>query len=242
MKLAVFNGSPRGKGSNTTVLLDNFLDGYMTNDGNSYELGYLANEKEADKNIELFKEADRVLIAFPLYFDSMPANVKTFIESLAPLCLRSGNPGIGFIIQSGFPEPDHSKYVESYLEKLARRLGCIYSGTIIRGAFETIRVPFMIDNIFHKIFIAGGKITNMGRVGHFFNTKKLYKKIFRLGMTFGKTGEFDKKIVQQLAKPEKLSRFGSCLFRFVGKHLYWNILLKRNNAYDKRFDTPYADQ
>ena len=32
MKLTVFNGSPRGKKSNTTILLEHFLKGFMETD------------------------------------------------------------------------------------------------------------------------------------------------------------------------------------------------------------------
>jgi len=54
----------------------------------------------------------------------MPGIVKVFIESLEPLCSREGNPDVGFIVQSGFPEAIHSRYVEKYLEKPSLRLGC----------------------------------------------------------------------------------------------------------------------
>ena len=123
MKLAVFNGSPRGKDSNTKVLLEHFINGFMKTDGNTYEVAYLIRVKDRGSFINLFQEAEQVLLAFPLYDDAMPAIVKTFIESLEPLCRREGNPDIGFIVQSGFPEAIHSRYVERYLAKLAARLG-----------------------------------------------------------------------------------------------------------------------
>ena len=138
MRLTVFNGSPRGKGSNTKFLLEHFLNGFMTTDGNSYEMVYLNRLKDSDKFIKFFQEAEQVLLAFPLYTDAMPAMVKTFIESLEPLCGREGNPDIGFIVQSGFPEAIHSRYIERYLEKLAIRLGCRYIGTVIKGGVEGI--------------------------------------------------------------------------------------------------------
>ena len=80
MKLAVFNGSPRGKDSNTKVLLTHFINGFMSTDENSYELSYLVHSKEHRRDIEFFRGDDHAIIAFPLYFDSMPTNVKAFIE------------------------------------------------------------------------------------------------------------------------------------------------------------------
>ena len=215
MKLTVFNGSPRGKSSNTKILLEHFINGFMTTDGNTYEMVYLNRVKDRDNFIKLFQEAEQVLLAFPLYADSMPAMVKTFIESLEPLCGREGNLDIGFMVQSGFPEPIHSRYVERYLEKLAVRLGCGYKGTIIKGGVEGIRAsPAWMH-------------------------KKLFKSFYELGKTFGETGEFNKQIMLKLAQPERLSRFRFWVFRLAGHNLYWNPMLKKNKAFEKRFAKPY---
>ncbi|MEA2076292.1 MAG: NAD(P)H-dependent oxidoreductase [Euryarchaeota archaeon] len=223
MKLTVFNGSPRGKGSNTKILLEHFINGFMTTDGNTYELAYLNRVKESDDFIKLFRDAEQVLLAFPLYTDAMPAIVKTFIELLEPLCDKEGNPDIGFIVQSGFPEAIHSRYVERYLEKLAGRLGCRYKGTVIRGMGEIIR---------------GEAI---GAVPGWMN-KKLYKSFYELGKSFGKTGEFNEQIVRKLAKPERLTKFNFWVFKLlydITSIIYWNKMLKENNAFEKRFDKPY---
>ncbi len=237
MKLAVFNGSPRGKDSNTKVLLTNFINGFMSIDGNSYKLLYLVHSKEQGRDIEFFRGCDLAIIAFPLYFDSMPANVKTFIEKLEPLSHRSDNPAIGFIVQSGFPEPEHSQYVERYLKKFAERMGCEYKGTVIRGAYEAIRIPPLLDKMLHKFIIAMGKTFNKGGIT---DIKRLNEKFYELGAAFGKTGELNKDIIYQLAQPEKLSKIDFWLYKLVGERLYWNNMLKINNAFDNRFDRPYV--
>lgn len=216
MKLTVFNGSPRGKGSNTKVLLEHFINGFMTTDENAYELAYLNRVKDRDNFMKLFQEAEQVLLAFPLYNYAMPAMVKTFIESLEPFCGREGNPDIGFVVQSGLPEAIHSCDLERYLEKLAERLGCRYKGTVIKGGVEGIQ----------------GQPSLM--------TRKLFKSFYELGKTFGKTGEFNKQIVLKLAQPERLTKFQFWVFKFLGHNLYWNPMLKKNNAFEKRFAKPYA--
>jgi hypothetical protein len=214
MKLTVFNGSPRGKGSNTKILLEHFINGFMTTDGNTYELAYLNLVKDTDNFIKLFGEAEQVLLAFPLYTDAMPAIVKTFIESLEQLCGSDGNPDIGFIVQGGLPEANHSRYVERYLEKLAAHLGCRYKGTVIRGGVEGIRAqPAWI-------------------------TRKLFNSFYELGKSFGETGEFNKQIVLKLTQGERLTKFQFLIFKLFG-HNYWNYMLKKNNAFEKRFDKPY---
>ena len=240
MKLAVFNGSPRGKDSNTKVLLTHFINGFMSTDENSYELSYLVHSKEHRRDIEFFRGADHAIIAFPLYFDSMPTNVKAFIESLEPLSHRSDSPAIGFIVQSGFPEPEHSRYVERYLKKFAERMGCEYKGTVIRGAYEAIRIPPRLDKMLHKFIIAMGKTFNKGGMGGVTDIKRLNEKFYELGAAFGKTGELNKDIIYQLTQPEKLSKIDFWLYKLVGERLYWNNMLKKNNAFDNRFDRPYV--
>ncbi len=222
MRLTVFNGSPRGKESTTTILLKHFLDGFMATEGNAHELVYLNHVKDSEKFIKLFRETEQVLLAFPLYDDVMPAIVKFFIESLDPFCGRADNPSIGFLVQSGFAEANHSRYVERYLEKLARRLSCQYLGIVIKGNANRIE-------------------EQPGWM-----TKKIFKSFHELGRTFGKTGEFDKQIMLKLAKPEKFPAFHLWIFRLMLKtpliNLNWNKKLKENNAFEKRYNKPYVDE
>ncbi len=219
MRLLVFNGSPRGKGSNTRVLLEHFLNGFMETPGNTHEIVYLNRVKKQNEFVKLFREADHVLLAFPLYTDAMPATVKTFIESLQPLCGLNKNKTIGFIVQSGFGEAIHSRYVERYLQKLATRLGCRYTGTIVRGGGEGIKEmpPIM--------------------------TRGLFTSFHELGSIFGETGIFDESVMRRLTKGERYSPLAKLLLTvmtaFGLTDSYWNRQLKKNGAYEKRYDRPY---
>jgi hypothetical protein len=242
MKLTVFNGSPRGKKSNTGLLLDQFLEGFVGSEGNVYELHYLQRVREQDRFLEAFRQADCVLLAYPLYVDAMPGLVKEFIETLGPLAAagpRRGDgghpdgghpdggrwhgtrrPALGFLVQSGFPEACHSRPVERYNRKLAERLGCRYFGTIVKGGVEGIQVkpPWM--------------------------TRRLYERFYDLGETFGRSGELDPMMLRQLARPERLSLPMRLLYRLLDltgvSGSYWNWMLKKNGAYDQRFARPYA--
>ncbi len=221
MRLTVFNGSPRGKTSNSKVLLDHFLNGFLETEGNSHELLYLNRVKSQDEFVQAFRQAETVLMAFPLYTDAMPAVVKLFIESLAPLRGGKDSPPVGFIIHSGFSEPAHSRYLERYLEKLARRLGSRYLGTIVRGGSEGIQLmpPMM--------------------------TGKLFRTLRELGHVYGSTGAFDAALVHSLAKSERFSWRGRLLLNVMAKlgitDAYWNSQLKKNGAFERRFAQPYAD-
>ena len=219
MKLTVFNGSPRVKKSNTALLLEHFLKGFMEKESNSYELVYMAN-KDVEKLVEMFKDASNVMLAFPLYTDCMPGIVKSFIDNLKPLCGKQGNPSVGFVVQGGFPEAYHSRFVERYLKKLAKRLNCQYMGCVVKGGIETIRIIPQ------------------------FMTKKIFNYFYELGKIYGKSGKFDEELLKKLADPEHLSVVRRLFFRFARltgiANVYWNRQLKKNNAFEKRFDKPYT--
>ena len=219
MRLAAYDGSPKGERGNSNFLLRHFLDGVMETPGHSYELAHLSKVKEQERFVELFTGADAVILAFPLYTDMMPGIVKAFFESLEPLCGREGNPPIGFIIQSGFPESVHMRALESYLEKLSRRLGCRYLGTVLRGGVEGMRTQ--------PAFVIRG----------------LLSSIRELGRGLGRTGELDQELIRRIGKRERLSPLRLLFTRTIGswmaKKAFWDRRMKENNAYERRLARPY---
>lgn len=84
MKRLFVNGSPRGKESNSRLILSWIAEG-MARAGVSegIETVDLARTRELYVQRAAFLAADEVVMAMPLYTDSMPALVKRFIDSLA---------------------------------------------------------------------------------------------------------------------------------------------------------------
>lgn len=219
MNLAIFNGSPRNKKSNSKILMEKFLEGFFKVSTTEVSTYFLANTKYLDEHVKAFKDAETVLIIFPLYTDCMPGIVKEFIEHISEQEALSGKR-VGFIVQSGFPEAIQSVYVERYLKKLAERQKWDYLGTVIKGGVEGIQImPHMM-------------------------TKKLFLSFTELGSHFAKTGEFSQKIIDELKKPYKLSAGRILFIKFGGllglTNFYWNSNLKKNNAFENRFAKPYA--
>ena len=222
MKLIIFNGSPRGKKSNTEILTGHFIRGFTApgeNQENKVNIAYLVHVNKIAEHVNRFAEAQRVILAFPLYTDAMPGIVKYFLDRLEPLCGKKKDFEMGFIVQSGFPEAHHSRFLEKYLERLTARLGGRYLGTVVKGGVEGIQIkpPYL--------------------------TKKLFRAFYRLGYHFGQTGTFHPGVVQALAKPEHLPGFTRFLYKLLAvtgiMHFYWNSQLKENHAYDQRFNKPY---
>ncbi len=215
--LTLFNGSPRGRKGNTVLFLREIAAGF----GWPSETHHLVRLNDTDKMASAFAEAECVILGFPLYTDSMPAIVKRFIEALEPLKERGKNPPIGFVVQSGFPEGLHSRYVERYLEKLAERLGSPYLGTIIKGNGEATRVmpPKM--------------------------NAKLFTNLQTLGAGLVAEGRFDPAILGKIAHPERFPAILGPVFKLFVRlpiaHSYFDNMLKQNGAYERRFARPFLD-
>ncbi len=223
MKLTVFNGSPRGRTSNTGILLKHFLLGWEETPGNSVEIFFLNTESDRQSARVAFGKAAAgsgklVLLAFPLYTDAMPGIVKEFIEMLAEYKGRPGNPAIAFMIHSGFGEGSHTKYLPLYLEKLCRRLGSEYLGTIRKGGTEGIRTQ--------PAFLSG----------------PIFALLKELGTGFGKTLKLDEALLKTLAGRDRAKHLELYLTERLAEHLFWNPQLKKNNAFETRLARPYLSK
>lgn len=221
MRYCLINGSPRGKRGNTEILLRQVAAGIESASDAQIDWFYLKDANTHADALRAFTSADVVLIGFPLYTDAMPGMVKAFIEMLAPCVGRVDNPTLAFLVQSGFPEAHHSRFVERYLEKLARRLNASYAGTIVKGGCEGVRL----------------KPDEMNA--------KLFSSLKVLGSDLVKDGKFDRNRLKRLAKPERIPRILTPLIwialKLPGVQAYWDYLLKQNGAYEKRFARPFKE-
>ncbi|MCK5242982.1 NAD(P)H-dependent oxidoreductase [bacterium] len=220
MRLICFNGSPRGIHSNTRLILNYFNAGLRKGGYAEAEFYYLNRENCRDKNIKLLQAGTHIIIALPLYVDSMPSKVKRFFEDMAPLRGKLKDKHIGFIVQSGFPEPLHSRYIEKYLKRLAGRLGCHYIGTAVRGGVESVRgIPQPLIKV------------------------QLYYEFMRLGRALAKDStQFSPKALKRLAVFEKMSGLRKWamvpFWIWVTRYFHWGLFLIKNKAWKKRHAQP----
>jgi NAD(P)H-dependent FMN reductase len=222
MKLVFINGSPRGKSSNTALLLDRFLSGFQSVDKEiRVDYFYLKKKGQAEQAVQALNQADIAIIAFPLYTDAMPGIVKELFEVLHPDSFRNTRLKLGFIVQSGFPESHHSTFVERYLVKLARRMGIDYLGTMIKGGVEGIQIQPRWMTRYLDLF-------------------------YEQGQYLALEWEFSREIIQKLKNPDRMRGFRLLLFRLLRKaglsNYYWNMQLKKNNAFEHRYAKPYTNQ
>ena len=219
MQLAIFNGSPRGKKSNTKVLLDQFLKGFNSHGLNTVSTNYLLQQKHIKEYAQRFKDADIVFIAFPLYVFTVPGIVKMFIEEIGDF--DGSGKKILFLIQSGFPEASQSDAVKKQMEFLSERWKMNNLGIIIKPGAEGTRLMPEIMN------------------------RKLFKQMNSFGKQLAQNGKLKEADLNKIATPYKLSKSKIMLLELLKKigltNIYWNINLKKNNAFEQRFDAPYLD-
>ncbi|MDD5167211.1 MAG: NAD(P)H-dependent oxidoreductase [Syntrophales bacterium] len=218
MQLTFINGSPKGTKSNTGKLMDHFIRGFLETPGNACSVEYLAkNRNNLQALAQAFSKSEYVIIGFPLYVDSMPGSVKEFFEALLPYMGKNGNPALGFVVQCGFPETFQNRFVEKYCEKFARRMGCRYLGSILKGGCEGLDVQPA------------------------FLTDKYYYCFHALGQEFGKAGDvFDHALLSKLARPEHLTPENLAqVIPFINQGL-WDAQMEQNGVLDHSFDRPFA--
>lgn len=215
MKLAIINGSPRGKNSNS-----NIISSWITqniSDKCEIKKVYVTDKKNSESNITSIGDCDYILVIFPLYTDTMPGITKLFFENMEKQKTLFVNKPVLFVIHSGFPEMIHSRSLERYCKNFASLMQMNYVQCIILGGSEIISyVPANFNakkaKAFSKIgdsIIAGKKITTEATI-----------------------------IPGNKEHLGKLSMLISRLFPAM-TDAFWNSQLKKKDAYKNRFDQPY---
>lgn len=219
-RLTFFNGSPRGAKGGTELMVSHFIRGFESVPGRTTQVYHLNRIHDREIFQAAYGEAESVLLGFPLYVDAMPGQVKAFIESLEVYRGRTNNPPMAFLVQSGFPEALHSRYVERYLEKLAARMGAPYAGTLLRGGVE-------------GILSAPEKVTG-----------PIFENLYQLGRGFAETGALDPARLQALVMVEKFPWYTIPVFKLLQltglANSGFDQMLKANGVYEQRYARPYT--
>lgn len=208
MKLLAYSGSPRGKTSNTIQMLNQFSEGFASIPGNHAETFHVHLKTRTLESLNKIGEADLILLAFPIYFHSMPGQVKEFMEAV-PNCCNSGQ-AIVFLMQCGFPDTAQCLPMQRYVDKWAKRKGYRVYGTIVKGFGPSLEaMPART------------------------NTKWL-NQIFSLGQNAGTGQPFPERILNELSAPATFSPVMLLFMRILAKlgifDLYSKKRLRKNKV------------
>ncbi|BBB32623.1 iron-sulfur flavoprotein [Thermotomaculum hydrothermale] len=216
MKITVFNGSPRKFTGNTHRIVKAFLKG-CEKAGAKIENIFLASKKinhcmgcfhcwtktpgkciqrdEMDQLIPKFMSSDIVVLATPLYTDSVSSILKKFFERLLPIVKPhfervNGEtkhipryekyPDFVFISNCGYPEYSQFQVLEHFSERLAREL----NAKLLLKIFRTQGELLSADHILLKPIIY-----------------KFLKSVEKAGYQLVKNGHVEKKIIESWEKP-----------------------------------------
>lgn len=225
MNYLLINASPRGKDSNSNLLLSKLKEGLLRGgaDESAVEIITLRPMLKEQGWRPHIEKAGCIVICFPLYADSVPGILKKFIEDLGQNAPEGEAPlkgkTLGWISQCGFPDSVHLDFVEKYLEKTTRRLGAESAGIIKKAGVEGVRImpPSM--------------------------TKGLFQNLQAFGEDLAVRGYFDRGRAEKLSEPRLFSPAKRMMIRFFSligiTNFYWNKNLKENGAYEIRFAKPY---
>ncbi len=108
-----------------------------------------------------------------------------------------------------------------YLELITKRLGVSFDGTIIKGGVEGIQMKPEKAN------------------------KRLFDQMEQIGRTYAVKGIMDLSLKKEYEKSEYLSKGTQILYSIVSltglTNFYWDLNLRKNGAYKKRFAKPYTE-
>jgi len=137
-------GSPRGKTSNSSMLL-RYISERLQREGVETEDLWIHHSIKSDEGISKLlnrmNETDLIILSAPLYVDCLPAAV---IKALQIIQKRTGNEkrtkeqGFFVIVNSGFPEAHHSDVAISIYERFAGEMGYKWLGGFTLGMGEMI--------------------------------------------------------------------------------------------------------
>lgn len=226
MQYLLCNGSPRGtKGATSRIVdvlakgiaeasaLPHVEDDSAAADATHVDRTLLNRISEHADTAAAFAAADRAVIVFPLYTDSMPGLTMAFLEALEPYAGKLQHMSIAYVVQSGFPEKLHCEAVAKYLSRLTEILGAEYAGTAIFG---------------NGMSLYGKRLDFVRLLAHSFAETGRFDPAI-----VAKTTPMEK-ISPLLRGPIRI------LSRTPLLQFYWNRQLKANGAFKNRFDKPYG--
>lgn len=175
MKILVINGSPRGEKSNTLKLTNAFLDGYKSAKDCEIEVVALKEKKiepclgcfgcwtgspgkcvikddVRDISIKMFA-SDLVIYSFPLFYYSLPAKLKAFVERQLPTVASFMTGQKNYLINGGHPPRFEMKFKTLLISNCG-----FYP---IAKSYDAVRAQFNMicgDDGYDDIFIGEGEL------------------------------------------------------------------------------------
>lgn len=139
MNALLLVGSPKGKKSASYMLGSKLAEGLRAH-GVAVHEGIVHHElrsgEKTGRLLDLADSSDLVVLAFPLYVDSLPAPLTRFLELAAgreDRFVYSGKPRLAVIVQCGFPEANQCDTAVGICRRFAESTGLGWAGALAMG-------------------------------------------------------------------------------------------------------------
>ena len=162
MKTVFINGSPKKKFSASAYFLSVqkfFVKGETIKEN-------LKNKKDHDRILHTLKDGDAVVFCLPLYVDSVPSHVISFLKDMESFCQEKHlNLNVYVIANNGYIEGVQSEALLQVFRNFCARSGCVWGGGIGVGGgvmLNVMRIVFYVQVglLFLNIFLSGTQTGN----------------------------------------------------------------------------------
>lgn len=141
MKALILNGSPRGEKATSHALGSLLADGLRFHGvevDRAYALGALHDRARTSVLLDAIDAADLVVLAFPVYVDSLPAPLTRVLELVAARSVHRPAAAqrrrrLAVIVQCGFPEAVHCDTALAICRHFADAAGLEWAGGLASG-------------------------------------------------------------------------------------------------------------
>ena len=222
-KAVLLVGSPR-KTKSTSLSLGRYLCLKLAQQSVQVDTFHLYGKKrDAEDQMLLFTticEANLVVLAFPLYVDTLPAPVLGFLEQLSGFKKTFKSDKLPYFIafvNCGFPEASHNENALAICSQFAQEVGFVWGGGIALGSG---------NGLGNKALQDWGKGT------------RNIRKALDLATTALSNGQAIPKLAREIAAKPKYPAF---LFRF-GAQFYWKKVATMFGAKETMHARPYLEE
>ena len=139
MKVLILIGSPKGRNSASGMLASKLAEGLREQGATVRDELVHAGLRSEDGTrllLDAVDASDLVVLAFPLYVDSLPAPLTRLLERIAEhrICVSpAGTPRLAVIVQCGFPEAHQCDTAVGICRLFAERTGMRWAGALAMG-------------------------------------------------------------------------------------------------------------
>jgi multimeric flavodoxin WrbA len=175
MQVLILIGSPKGRNSASGMLASKLVEGLREQGATvSDELVHagLRSEDGTRLLLDAVDASDLVVLAFPLYVDSLPAPLTRLLERVAERRIHrspAGTPRLAVIVQCGFPEAHQCDTAVGICRLFAERTGMRWAGALAMGMGGQLgggfrRLPGGGKNILDALDMASKALSRGGNI------------------------------------------------------------------------------